>query len=72
MSEKDMDVFSRCYPHLKTIFLRRCILGAIHDRDFFESVYFGYACYDKVSSHGKNNPKYNSFYDIDSLSGDVS
>lgn len=48
--------FQSKYPRLQTVFIRRCILKAVKDRDFFESIYFGVK--DKYSLLGQYRPEY--------------
>lgn len=50
------DDFSKIYPRLTTVFLRRCMMKAISSREFFEDVFFGVR--DKYSMLGMNRPEY--------------
>ena len=48
--------FQSKYPRLMTVFLRRCLMKANEDRQFFEEVFFGVK--DKYSLLGQYRPEY--------------
>lgn len=51
--------FQSLYPRLQTTFIRRCLIRACDDKEFFDKVF--YTTYDKYSSLGANNPKYQDY-----------
>lgn len=51
--------FQSLYPRLQTIFIRRCLIRACDDKEFFDKVFF--STYDKYSDLGANNPKYTDY-----------
>lgn len=56
LPEELLDRFQRLYPRLGTVFIRRCLIKACDDVDFFKSVYF--TTTDNWSKLGSNNPDY--------------
>lgn len=48
--------FQSKYPRLFTVFVRRCLIKAFNDREFFENVFFGTS--DKWSQLGSYRPEY--------------
>lgn len=54
--ELEHKIFQERYPRLMSVFLRRCIIRANKDKQFFADVYFGVD--DPYSSLGQNRPEY--------------
>lgn len=52
-----LNEFQRLYPRLASTFIRRCLIRACQDQDFFKQVYF--TTRDNWSTLGSNNPDYN-------------
>lgn len=48
--------FQRLYPQLATTFIRRCLIRANCDKQFFDDVFF--TTRDEWSKLGSNNPDY--------------
>lgn len=57
--------FQRLYPRLQTTFIRRCLIRACDNKDFFDKVFF--STYDQYSDLGANNPKYQDYDDKENL-----
>lgn len=56
LPEELLEHFQRLYPRLGTVFVRRCLIKACDDIEFFKDVYF--TTEDKWSTMGSNNPDY--------------
>lgn len=52
-----LNEFQRLYPRLASTFIRRCLIRACQDQEFFKQVYF--TTRDNWSKLGSNNPDYN-------------
>lgn len=56
LPEELLQEFQSKYPRLGTVFIRRCMINACKDKQFFDNIFFG--VYDKYSSLGMNRPEY--------------
>ena len=57
LPESVLNQFQTLYPQLATVFVRRCLLRAFDNKEFFDVVFF--TTKDSWSKLGSNNPNYN-------------